>query len=105
MDVWEVYSLMSISVNLTFMGPCIVNVFLSTTNKMQHYIIFFIIVKALHVSSGLSAHHQELKSVHAASGIFQTCLLLPLAANKFAASGTSKQVRKTSDAACTDLNS
>jgi hypothetical protein len=31
------------------------------------------------------AHHQELKFVHAASGICQTCLLLPLAvtANKF----------------------
>jgi hypothetical protein len=52
---------------------------------MQRYIIFFIIVNALHVSSGFSAHHQELKSVHAASGICQTCLLLPLAvaANNF----------------------
>ena len=36
-------------------------VFLSTTNNMQRYIIFFIIVKVLHVSSGFSAHHQELK--------------------------------------------
>ena len=27
----------------------------------------------LHVSSGFSAHHQEFKSVHAASGICQTC--------------------------------
>jgi hypothetical protein len=49
------------------MGPCIVNVFLSMTNKMQRCIILFIIVNALHVSSGFSAHHQELKSVHAAS--------------------------------------
>jgi hypothetical protein len=45
---------------------------------MQHYIIFFIIVKAVHVSSGLSAHHQVFKSVHTALGICQTCLLLPL---------------------------
>jgi hypothetical protein len=60
---------------LTFMGPCIVNVFLSTTNKMQRCIILFITVNALHVSSCFSAHHKELKSVHAASGICQTCNL------------------------------
>jgi hypothetical protein len=30
---------------------------------MQRCIILFIIVNALHVSSGFSAHHQELKSV------------------------------------------
>jgi hypothetical protein len=46
---------------------------------MQRCIILFIIVNAVHVSSGFSAHHQELKSVHAASGICQTRLLLPLA--------------------------
>jgi hypothetical protein len=28
---------------------------------MQRYTIFFIIVNALHVSGGLSAHHHELK--------------------------------------------
>ena len=33
----------------------------------------------LHVSSGFSAHHQELKTVHTASDICQACLLLPLA--------------------------
>jgi hypothetical protein len=63
---------------LTFMGPCNDNVFLSMTNKMQRYIILFITVNAVHVLSGFSAHHQELKSVHAASGICQTCLLLKL---------------------------
>ena len=47
---------------LTFMEPCIVNVFLSITKQMQHYIIFFIIVNALHVSGGFSARHQELKN-------------------------------------------
>jgi hypothetical protein len=49
------------------------------TNKMQRYTIFFITVNDLHVSSGSSAHHQELKTVHTASGICQACLLLPLA--------------------------
>jgi uncharacterized membrane protein len=48
--------------HLTFMVPCIVNVFLSTTNEMQRYTIFFIVVSALHVSGGVSAHHQELKN-------------------------------------------
>ena len=38
------------------------NILLSITNKMQHYTIFFIIVNALHVSGGFSAHHQELKN-------------------------------------------
>jgi len=29
---------------------------------MQSYTVFFIIVNALHVSGGFSAHHQELKN-------------------------------------------
>jgi hypothetical protein len=37
-------------------------ILLSTTNKMQRYTIFFIIVSALHVSGGFFAHHQELKN-------------------------------------------
>jgi hypothetical protein len=68
---------------LTFMVPCIVNVFLNMTNKMQRCVTFLIIVNALHDSSGFSAHHQELKSVHAASGICQACLLLPLAVTAY----------------------
>jgi hypothetical protein len=39
------------------------------TNKMQRYTIVFIAINALHVSGGSSAHHQELKTVHTASGI------------------------------------
>ena len=43
---------------------------------MQRYTIFFIIVNALHVSGGFSAHHQELKNrKHTASGMCQACLL------------------------------
>ena len=37
-------------------------IFLSTTNEMQRYTIIFIVVSALHVSSGFSAHHQGLKN-------------------------------------------
>ena len=61
------------------MWPCIFNVFLSKTNEMQRYTIFFIVVSALYVSGGFSAHHQELKTVHAASGTSQTFLVRPLA--------------------------
>ena len=51
---------------------------------MQPYTIFFIIVNALHVSGGFSAHHQELKNLLAAT-----------------ASGSSKQAWHMSDAVCT----
>jgi hypothetical protein len=43
---------------------------------MQRNTIFFIAVNVLHVSGGFSAHHQELKTVHTASGIRQAYLLL-----------------------------
>jgi len=46
---------------------------------MHRYTIFFITVNALRVSGGFSARHQELKTVHTASGIYQTSLLLLLA--------------------------
>jgi hypothetical protein len=41
--------------------------------KMQRYAIFFITVNAVHVSGGFSAYHQELKTVHTASGVCQAC--------------------------------
>ena len=36
---------------------------------MQRYTMVFIIINALHVSGGSSAHHQEFKTVYTASGI------------------------------------
>jgi hypothetical protein len=45
--------------NLTFMEPYIANVFLSTTNEMQRYTVFFIVLSALHVSSGFSADRRS----------------------------------------------
>ena len=48
--------------NLTFMGPCIVNVLFKYNQQMQCYAIFFITVIALHVSDGFSAHRQDLKN-------------------------------------------
>jgi hypothetical protein len=41
----------------------------SITNKMQRYTMVFIAMNALHVSGGSAAHHQELKTVYAVSGI------------------------------------
>jgi hypothetical protein len=38
------------------------------TNKMQRYAVVFITINALHVLGGSFVRHQELKTVHAASG-------------------------------------
>jgi hypothetical protein len=46
-------------------------ILLSITNKMQNYSIFFIIVNAVHVSGGFSAHHQELAVAASKLGIYQ----------------------------------
>jgi hypothetical protein len=66
---------------------------LSTTNKVQRYTIFFIIVNALHVSGGFFAHHQELKnSTHnmkLSSLLAATASVIRLQPNH--ASGSSKQ--------------
>jgi hypothetical protein len=57
--------------NLTFMDPCIANVFSSITNNMQRYKMHLFLWNSLHVSGGSSAHHQELKTVYTASGTCQ----------------------------------
>jgi len=56
---------------------------------MQLYTIFFITVNAVHVSGGFSAHHQELKTLHIASGVCRACF--------------SKQPWHIPDAVCTVL--
>ena len=56
MEVLKLYS------GLTFMGPCIANVFSNITNKMQRYASYLFLWNALHVSGGSFAHHQELKN-------------------------------------------
>ena len=63
---------------------------------MQRYTIFFIIVNALKVSGGFSAHHQELKNcTH--SICYVPALLVATA------SGSSKQAWHITDAVCTVL--
>ena len=58
--------------------------FYSKTNYMHQFLKFILFWKnTLHVSDGLSVHHQEFKTVHTATGICQTgiaaCLLAALA--------------------------
>ena len=62
--------------HLMFMGPCIVQHFYSKTNQMHNFSSLLNIT--LHVSDGLSVHHQESKTVHTASSMsyrFVDCLL------------------------------
>jgi hypothetical protein len=54
--------------NWTFKGPCIADISPSITNKMQRYTIYLFMWNTLHVSSGTSAHHQELLYCFTASG-------------------------------------
>ena len=66
--------------HLTFTGPCILIYFYSKTNQMHQCIKFILFWNdTLHVSDGLSVHHQELTTVHTATDICQTdtavCLL------------------------------
>ena len=44
---------------VTFRGPCIVSLFQYISNKMQRYTVHLYMETALHVSSGISTHHQE----------------------------------------------
>ena len=46
---------------------------------MQRYTMFFTVVSDVHVSSGFSAHHQELKNCTCIISSCQTCVLLLLA--------------------------
>jgi hypothetical protein len=52
------------TVNLTFMGPCIANVFQYISNKMQLYTVYLYLETALHVSGVTSTHHQERIQLH-----------------------------------------
>ena len=70
------------------------NILLSITSKMHRYTIFFIIVNALHVSGGFSAHHQGLKNCTHSIGYIPS---LPAAT----ASGSSRQAWHIPDAVCT----
>jgi hypothetical protein len=69
--------------------------FLSTTNKMQRYTIFFVVVTAVHVSSGVSAHRQELKNCTCSIGYLSNLFAATANVGEFRLAyinGSSKQV-------------
>ena len=83
----EVYSLVfnylengngdSYNINLTFICPCIANIFPNYNQQDAMFLNLFISTVALYVSGSSSAHHQEHTTVHTASGIVnQYCCLL-----------------------------
>ena len=65
--------------SVTFMGPCIVNIFQYISNKMQLYTVYLYLETAVHVSGGTSTHHQERMQLYLQHLVFVTPLLLPAA--------------------------
>jgi hypothetical protein len=61
--------------DLTFMGKCIVSI----SNKMQSYTVYLYLETALHVSGGISTHHQERIQLYLQHLVFLTTLLLSAA--------------------------
>jgi len=78
--------------------------FSSITNKIQRYTIFFITVKALHISDGSSSHHQELKNCTHSIGYMPSLLAATARVGELElihASSNSKQAWHIPDAVCT----
>ena len=101
-------------VKLTFIGACIVIYFYSKPNEMHLFLKFILFCSStVHVSDGISVHHQESKTVHTASGVCQTdsadCLLAGTRWKQFHLVTASKQsaesVSHIPDAVCTVLDS
>jgi hypothetical protein len=65
--------------DLTFMVLCIVNIFQYTSNKKQRYTVYLYLETALHVSGGISTHHQEHIQLCLQDLVFVTPLLLSAA--------------------------
>jgi hypothetical protein len=63
------------------MGPCIVSIFqyMCISNKMQRYTLYLYMETALHVSGGISTHHQERIQLNLQHLVFVTPLLLSAA--------------------------
>jgi hypothetical protein len=65
--------------DLTFMGPCIVSIFQYISNMMQRYTVYLYLETALHVSGGISTHHQERIQLYLQHLVLVTPLLLSAA--------------------------
>jgi hypothetical protein len=73
---------------------------------MQRFIIFFIIVNALQVSGGFSAHHRELKNCTQSIGYMSGLLAATASVGELElqlthTNSSSKQAWHISDAVCT----
>jgi len=71
--------LLVLSGDLTFMGPCFLNISQYIYNKMQRYTVYLCLETALHVSVGTSTHHQERIQLYLQHLVFVTLLLLSAA--------------------------
>jgi len=63
---------------LTFMGPCIINIFYCISNKMQLYTVYSYLETALHVLGGNSTHQERIQ-LYLQHLVFVTPLLLSAA--------------------------
>jgi len=63
-------------VNLRLRGPCIVSIFQYISNKIQLYTFYLYLETALHISSGISTHHQEHTQLYLQHLVFVKPLLL-----------------------------
>jgi hypothetical protein len=61
------------------MGTCIVSIFQYISNKIQSYTVYSYLETALHVSGGISTHHQECIQLYLQHLVFVTPLLLSAA--------------------------
>jgi len=61
------------------MDPCIVYIFQYISDKMQRYTIYLYLKTALHISGGISTHHQERIQLYLQHLVFVTPLLLSAA--------------------------
>jgi len=66
-------------INLTFMGPCIANIFQYISNKMQLHTVYLYLETAVHVSGVTSTHNQKRNALYLQHLVFVTPLLLPAA--------------------------
>ena len=71
--------LSTLFLNLTFMGPCIVNIFHYISKNMQLYTVYLYLETALHVSGGTFTHHKENIQLYLQHLVFVTPLLLSAA--------------------------
>jgi hypothetical protein len=75
----QIVDLQKDTINLTFMGPCIANIFQYISNKMQLDTVYLYPETALHVSGGTSTQHQEHIQLYLQHLVFVTPLLLSAA--------------------------